>query len=850
MPGNHSITAIYEGDANFTGSTSSTSSLAEIGNGAGLLGEYFSDKNLTTPDLFRIDPTVNFNWNNNSPDPSMAQTNYSVKWTGTVQALYSETYTFYTTSDDGARLWVNGQEIINDWQDQGPTEYSGTIALQAGQKYSIEMDYYQDGGGAVATLSWSSASQAKQIIPAAQLYSPNQSPPDAPTNLVATAGLGSASLTWNSDSASTSGFIIERKAGASGVYAAAGTVPIGVTHYTDNDLSPATQYYYTVAALGAGGASGASNAASVTPTGQNLPFSDTFDRANGSLGSNWFIQQGSFSIFSDQAVDSASNSLVTVDGIGAQDVSVSAYMDISNGGNNASAGLVTRVTSNGFYYGRIRIYFNVQVYAEIFYYSAVTNTWTTLVSNGISAASKGTLQFDTSGNSLALFYNGQSVAAVQDSSITGPGGVGLYAESTGIAYTNFTASAEPYSSAPTQLPFSDNFDRGTGAFIGASWTVNSGDFDLNNNQLVSTALNANSLVMVNGASTADAEVSATVDITNAAPFGWGGVAARVTGTNGYVGRLIRNYNNYSVEIGVFKNGQYTSLNSAGVSASSGTIQLEVIGSSINLYFNGALMASAVDTSITGTGAVGIYAGGDADVAFSDFFASAAVAPTPANASLPFSDDFNRPDSTFVGSYWTEESGDVALANDQVTQVGMGTSSIALNGVSAADVILSADVNVSGGYIWGSSIGLDARVTATSEYRGQIRRYGSSFFAEILRDDNGTWTTLDSRIAVGSGTLRFEVRGSSLELYLNGVPVAMASNGIYDNAGGVGVDLNGGSWAQSVSFGNFSAAAASALPRRKMHRCHSAIISIGLTVRLCHLTGRRRKVRWRSGRISL
>ncbi len=85
-------------------------SLTVAQNGTGLLGEYFSDMNLTTPDLLRIDPTVNFNWNNNSPDSSLAMTGYSAKWTGTVEAQYSETYTFYKTSDDGARLWVNGQE--------------------------------------------------------------------------------------------------------------------------------------------------------------------------------------------------------------------------------------------------------------------------------------------------------------------------------------------------------------------------------------------------------------------------------------------------------------------------------------------------------------------------------------------------------------------------------------------------------------------------------------------------------------------------------------------------------------------------------------------------------------------
>jgi hypothetical protein len=87
-----------------------------------------------------------------------------------VQPLYSQTYTFYTTSDDGVRLWVNGVQVINNWTDHGPTENSGTISLAANQKYNITMEFYENGGGAVAKLSWSSASQPKQIIPQGQLF--------------------------------------------------------------------------------------------------------------------------------------------------------------------------------------------------------------------------------------------------------------------------------------------------------------------------------------------------------------------------------------------------------------------------------------------------------------------------------------------------------------------------------------------------------------------------------------------------------------------------------------------------------------------------------------------------------
>jgi len=92
--------------------------------------------------------------------------------TGTVTPLYTQTYTFYTVSDDGSRLWINNQLIVGSWFDQPATERSGTIALTAGQPYNLKMEYYENGGGAVARLLWSSASQAKEVIPASRLRRP------------------------------------------------------------------------------------------------------------------------------------------------------------------------------------------------------------------------------------------------------------------------------------------------------------------------------------------------------------------------------------------------------------------------------------------------------------------------------------------------------------------------------------------------------------------------------------------------------------------------------------------------------------------------------------------------------
>jgi len=149
------------------------------GTGTGLHGDYFSGKTLSTLLLSRTDATVNFDWGTGSPASAVPVDGFSVRWTGQVSPRFTGPVTFYTQSDDGVRLWVNGQTIVDNWTDHGSTENSGTITLTAGQKYDIKMEYYENGGGAVAKLSWSSSCEAKAIIPSAQLYpAATQSNPD------------------------------------------------------------------------------------------------------------------------------------------------------------------------------------------------------------------------------------------------------------------------------------------------------------------------------------------------------------------------------------------------------------------------------------------------------------------------------------------------------------------------------------------------------------------------------------------------------------------------------------------------------------------------------------------------
>lgn len=156
--------------------TAATDLLAQwigaLPNGSGLKGEYWTNQDKTftgTATVTRTDPTVDFVWSA-APATGVSADTFTTRWTGKVQPAVSETYTFFVTTDDGVRLWVNNQLLVDQWVDQGPTERSGTIALTAGQQYDVKLEYYESGGGAEAHLRWSSPSIAKAIVPMYRLF--------------------------------------------------------------------------------------------------------------------------------------------------------------------------------------------------------------------------------------------------------------------------------------------------------------------------------------------------------------------------------------------------------------------------------------------------------------------------------------------------------------------------------------------------------------------------------------------------------------------------------------------------------------------------------------------------------
>jgi hypothetical protein len=155
-----------------------------VENGNGLRGEYFSGTDLSNKAFERDDAKIDFNWGAGSPGKGISTDHFSARWMGQIQPHYSEVYTFHLIADDGCRLWINNQLIIDKWRDDSGIDAAGSIALTGGQKYDIRIEYYENGGDAMARLEWNSASQMREIVPAGVLFE-NSDAPEFPsaTNL-------------------------------------------------------------------------------------------------------------------------------------------------------------------------------------------------------------------------------------------------------------------------------------------------------------------------------------------------------------------------------------------------------------------------------------------------------------------------------------------------------------------------------------------------------------------------------------------------------------------------------------------------------------------------------------------
>lgn len=139
----------------------------------GLQASYFANSNLAgVPAKVQTDPAsqtgavVDYDWTSAGPAAlSGQQTNFSVRWTGTLADLAGGSYSFSITHDDGARLLIDDQLVIDDWTAQTAHTSSAAVSLGAGN-HRVVLEYFQSSGGSEVELAWTPPGQSNALVQA------------------------------------------------------------------------------------------------------------------------------------------------------------------------------------------------------------------------------------------------------------------------------------------------------------------------------------------------------------------------------------------------------------------------------------------------------------------------------------------------------------------------------------------------------------------------------------------------------------------------------------------------------------------------------------------------------------
>jgi hypothetical protein len=149
--GNHTVRVEY---FEHVGSAVVEAAWERVGGGAVWRAEYFDNRKLKgSSDLVRYDPAIDFAWGYGSPDDEIPEDDFSVRWTHTL-GFTSGTYRFYASCDDGVRIFVDSNLVVDSWRDQKlPNTRTGDIFLGSGQ-HTVVVEYYEHGGEASAHVWW------------------------------------------------------------------------------------------------------------------------------------------------------------------------------------------------------------------------------------------------------------------------------------------------------------------------------------------------------------------------------------------------------------------------------------------------------------------------------------------------------------------------------------------------------------------------------------------------------------------------------------------------------------------------------------------------------------------------
>lgn len=117
------------------------------------LAEHFANRDLSGSPTFRSCVSeVNENWASNGPGNGVGDDDFSVRWSGDFW-LDEGVYHFTTRTDDGVRLWIDGELLLDQWRDMGATEFAVERSVSSGL-HTLRVEYYEHGGYATARLSW------------------------------------------------------------------------------------------------------------------------------------------------------------------------------------------------------------------------------------------------------------------------------------------------------------------------------------------------------------------------------------------------------------------------------------------------------------------------------------------------------------------------------------------------------------------------------------------------------------------------------------------------------------------------------------------------------------------------
>lgn len=96
---------------------------------------------------------------------------FGFEFTGYISVPADGIYSFYLTSDDGSKLWIDNQLVVDHDGMHGAIEKQGNIGLKAGM-HMITAHYFEQGGSQIFELRYSATGISKQIFPATSIFRP------------------------------------------------------------------------------------------------------------------------------------------------------------------------------------------------------------------------------------------------------------------------------------------------------------------------------------------------------------------------------------------------------------------------------------------------------------------------------------------------------------------------------------------------------------------------------------------------------------------------------------------------------------------------------------------------------